>query len=80
MRNWYVLIDELTHEQECELVQLMFGVSGKALDMTFVRDCLGCWNGNLDYWWSMEDLRNACEKLSYKQAIELLEGELSDGR
>lgn len=83
MKNWYVLIDELTHEQECELVQLMFGVKGKALDwdspkLPVWEDCLGYWVEALNYWFLTTRIMNSCEKLSYKQAVALLEEELSD--
>lgn len=78
MKNWYVLIDELTHEQECELVQLMFGVSGRLFEWYGDEEALGSWDGDINYWWDSRGLVTNCEKLSYKQAVKLLEEELSD--
>ena len=78
MKQWYVLLEDLTYEQISEIVMLM-RVAGADLLSTGKEDCLGCWFNegeeyspylDLDYWPSAA--LSPQDQITFEEAKELL--------
>lgn len=69
MKDWCVLLSDLTDEQENHLAELCrsyYGLIYSGLDSD--EDCIGVYDGEPDYWWSSSKF----EKITHKEAVKRL--------
>lgn len=70
MKDWYVLLSDLTEEQENNLVELCKKACDDYDGITDDEDCIKYRKGFfIDYGWSSD---GECEKITYKKAVKRL--------